>query len=87
MNGANRLGGNSLADLLVFGRRAGVAAAQYALGKTARVDPEPAEVALAETGDARTVRGARTARTRSRCTEDLQKIMMETSASSATRRA
>ena len=30
MNGANRLGGNSLSDLLVFGRRAGEGAAQYA---------------------------------------------------------
>jgi succinate dehydrogenase / fumarate reductase flavoprotein subunit len=30
MNGANRLGGNSLSDLLVFGRRAGEGAAQFA---------------------------------------------------------
>ncbi len=30
MHGSNRLGGNSLSDLLVFGRRAGVAAAEYA---------------------------------------------------------
>jgi succinate dehydrogenase flavoprotein subunit len=30
MHGANRLGGNSLSDLLVFGRRAGLGAAQYA---------------------------------------------------------
>jgi len=38
INGANRLGGNSLSDLLVFGKRAGEYAAQYAkensLGKT-----------------------------------------------------
>src|SRR2546423_6453381 len=34
MHGANRLGGNSLSDLLVFGRRAGEAAAAYS--KTAR---------------------------------------------------
>jgi len=32
MHGSNRLGGNSLSDLLVFGRRAGMAAADYALG-------------------------------------------------------
>jgi succinate dehydrogenase / fumarate reductase, flavoprotein subunit len=32
MHGANRLGGNSLSDLVVFGRRAGLAAAEYALG-------------------------------------------------------
>ncbi|HEY3063791.1 MAG TPA: fumarate reductase/succinate dehydrogenase flavoprotein subunit [Chloroflexota bacterium] len=30
LHGANRLGGNSLSDLLVFGRRAGLFAAQYA---------------------------------------------------------
>jgi succinate dehydrogenase / fumarate reductase flavoprotein subunit len=30
MHGANRLGGNSLSDLLVFGRRAGAGAADYA---------------------------------------------------------
>src|SRR5436189_325087 len=29
MHGANRLGGNSLSDLIVFGRRAGIAAAEY----------------------------------------------------------
>jgi succinate dehydrogenase flavoprotein subunit len=30
LHGANRLGGNSLSDLLVFGRRAGIAAAKHA---------------------------------------------------------
>src|SRR5205085_1534056 len=30
MNGANRLGGNSLSDILVFGRRAGMGAAEFA---------------------------------------------------------
>src|SRR2546427_7391503 len=30
LHGSNRLGGNSLSDLLVFGRRAGLAAAEYA---------------------------------------------------------
>jgi len=32
MHGSNRLGGNSLSDLLVFGRRAGVGAAEYVRG-------------------------------------------------------
>jgi succinate dehydrogenase / fumarate reductase flavoprotein subunit len=32
MHGANRLGGNSLSDLLVFGQRAGLHAAEYARG-------------------------------------------------------
>jgi succinate dehydrogenase / fumarate reductase flavoprotein subunit len=31
LHGANRLGGNSLSDLLVFGRRAGLFAAEYAM--------------------------------------------------------
>ncbi len=31
LHGANRLGGNSLADILVFGRRAGIWSAKYAL--------------------------------------------------------
>jgi succinate dehydrogenase / fumarate reductase flavoprotein subunit len=37
LHGANRLGGNSLSDLLVFGRRAGHAAAEHA--KTAKNTP------------------------------------------------
>jgi len=37
MHGSNRLGGNSLTDLLVFGRRAGAAAAQYV--KNSRKNP------------------------------------------------
>src|SRR5205807_6669549 len=35
LHGANRLGGNSLSDLLVFGRRAGLAAAEHAKGQSA----------------------------------------------------
>jgi succinate dehydrogenase / fumarate reductase flavoprotein subunit len=34
MHGANRLGGNSLSDLIVFGRRAGIGAADFAEGRT-----------------------------------------------------
>ncbi len=33
MHGSNRLGGNSLSDLLVFGRRAGIGAAEFASGR------------------------------------------------------
>ncbi|GAA3408020.1 hypothetical protein GCM10018952_03600 [Streptosporangium vulgare] len=36
MHGSNRLGGNSLSDLLVFGRRAGAGAASYVDGLAAR---------------------------------------------------
>jgi succinate dehydrogenase / fumarate reductase, flavoprotein subunit len=35
MHGSNRLGGNSLTDLLVFGRRAGIGAAQYVKANSA----------------------------------------------------
>jgi succinate dehydrogenase / fumarate reductase flavoprotein subunit len=46
MNGANRLGGNSLSDLLVFGRRAGEAAARFADSASA-TDVDDAEVRTA----------------------------------------
>ena len=36
MHGSNRLGGNSLSDLLVFGRRAGLAAAEHARARPVR---------------------------------------------------
>src|SRR5262252_3730005 len=40
LHGANRLGGNSLSDLLVFGRRAGLSAAKHAKEvSTPRIDP------------------------------------------------
>jgi succinate dehydrogenase / fumarate reductase flavoprotein subunit len=47
MHGSNRLGGNSLSDLLVFGRRAGGSAAAYALEKKASA-PRLTDEALAE---------------------------------------
>jgi fumarate reductase flavoprotein subunit len=48
INGANRLGSNSLVELLVFGRRAGEASAQYV-----RSNPRPAnEAALAAKAEA-----------------------------------
>ncbi|MFG3495066.1 fumarate reductase/succinate dehydrogenase flavoprotein subunit [Streptomyces sp. NPDC047928] len=44
MHGSNRLGGNSLSDLLVFGRRAGLHAARYATGLATRPVADPARV-------------------------------------------
>ena len=44
MHGANRLGGNSLSDLLVFGRRAGVAAAAFARDLPRIPDPDPGQL-------------------------------------------
>ncbi|MDE3065419.1 MAG: fumarate reductase/succinate dehydrogenase flavoprotein subunit [Acidobacteriota bacterium] len=50
MHGANRLGGNSLSDLVVFGRRAGTGAADYVeAGDVARgLDDAEVESAVAE---------------------------------------
>ncbi|MFJ4684506.1 fumarate reductase/succinate dehydrogenase flavoprotein subunit [Streptomyces sp. NPDC088789] len=48
MHGSNRLGGNSLSDLLVFGRRAGWHAAEYAAALEARPHAADAEVEAAE---------------------------------------
>ncbi len=50
MHGSNRLGGNSLSDLLVFGRRAGLGAATYldALGEK-RPTPSEGEITAART--------------------------------------
>jgi len=45
MHGANRLGGNSLSDLLVFGRRAGMAAADFAEGRTGKPTVAEGDVA------------------------------------------
>ncbi|MDE3721191.1 fumarate reductase/succinate dehydrogenase flavoprotein subunit [Nocardiopsis sp. N85] len=51
MHGSNRLGGNSLSDLLVFGRRAGLGAAEYTAGTGGRripyeaVEPKAREAA------------------------------------------
>ncbi len=49
MNGANRLGSNSLSELLVFGARAGAAAAEYAAGAR-----EPSTRLLAQAADEET---------------------------------
>ncbi|MGY1497835.1 fumarate reductase/succinate dehydrogenase flavoprotein subunit [Streptomyces sp. QTS52] len=50
MHGSNRLGGNSLSDLLVFGRRAGLHAAEYANSVADRppVDDDQIDTAAAE---------------------------------------
>ncbi len=50
LHGANRLGGNSLSDLIVFGRRAGLAAAEYAKGlaSTPRLNTQETDAVVAE---------------------------------------
>ncbi|MFF1966062.1 fumarate reductase/succinate dehydrogenase flavoprotein subunit [Streptomyces sp. NPDC058232] len=44
MHGSNRLGGNSLSDLLVFGRRAGLHAAEYAAGLSAALEVDDVQI-------------------------------------------
>jgi len=48
MHGSNRLGGNSLSDLLVFGRRAGMGAVDYLGSLAGRPAVSDADVAAAE---------------------------------------
>ncbi len=45
MHGSNRLGGNSLSDLVVFGRRAGLSAADFAEARNGTPQVDPAQVA------------------------------------------
>jgi succinate dehydrogenase / fumarate reductase flavoprotein subunit len=47
MHGSNRLGGNSLSDLLVFGKRAGESAASYVAGLSSRPRVSEADVSAA----------------------------------------
>jgi succinate dehydrogenase / fumarate reductase flavoprotein subunit len=57
MHGSNRLGGNSLSDLLVFGKRAGEHAAAYATATGRTKVPQPALDAAVETALAPLSRG------------------------------
>src|SRR6476646_4453846 len=50
MHGANRLGGNSLSDLLVFGARTGAGAAAYAAAQAGDPYVDPHQVHAAEAG-------------------------------------
>ena len=51
INGANRLGSNSLVEILVFGRRAALSAIDYL--NTAQADAKPAAAALGDAAQAR----------------------------------
>ena len=89
MHGSNRLGGNSLSDLLVFGRRAGEAAAAYA-GRTCGETARTSKRGRAGRGGprARAVRGPlAAARTRTRSTSTCRRACRTSSASSAPRRS
>ena len=47
MHGANRLGGNSLSDLLVFGRRAGIGASDFATDRSGSITLDEGQIAAA----------------------------------------
>ena len=86
LHGANRLGGNSLSDLLVFGRRAGAGAADYArtLARHAAASPTPRSRPRPRRCSRRS--SARAARTPTTCTRAAGVHGHATSASSACRR-
>ena len=48
LHGANRLNGNGISELIVFGHRAGVAAARHARAAPRPADPDPEQVARAD---------------------------------------
>jgi succinate dehydrogenase / fumarate reductase flavoprotein subunit len=80
LHGANRLGGNSLGDILVFGRRAGVAAAEFAKtgGSTRAIDEtqiasEQADLVQPLGGDA----GSTSSENPYKLHEDLQLAMQD----------
>ena len=88
MHGSNRLGGNSLSDLLVFGRRAGEAAAAHA-GKTAGNPPvvRNEDVLAAEDLALAPFEDRTGARTRTRSTSTCRRACRTSSASSGPRRS
>ena len=85
MHGANRLGGNSLSDLLVFGRRAGLAAAEYVKALAGKVNVDAAASGGGGADPARAVRRARATRTRTPSTPISRSACRRSSASSAPR--
>ena len=79
LHGANRLGGNSLSDLLVFGKRAGEHAAKFARERGARRDrPRPRSTTRSAHG-ARAVRARRRGRARGpyQVQHELQEMMQD----------
>jgi len=76
LHGANRLGGNSLSDLLVFGRRAGVAAADFAESRTGTAEVDEGEVDRA-VAEAEAPFGRDSGENPYEVHEDLQRTMQE----------
>jgi succinate dehydrogenase / fumarate reductase, flavoprotein subunit len=70
VHGANRLGGNSLAEILVYGRRAGIAAAEHSEGLGAQLRSKRAINAAHEELDRLTQKGDEIARPLQRAVRD-----------------
>lgn len=78
LHGANRLGGNSLSDLLVFGKRAGQHAALFArANKAPRIDPDAVESAAKKALAPFDRAGSATAESPYQVQHDLQGMMQD----------
>ena len=77
MNGANRLGGNSLSDLLVFGRRAGRGCGRVRRRGRAAPAIDEAEVERRRGRAGRATSRTAATRTRTRCTPSCRTTMQE----------
>ena len=76
MHGSNRLGGNSLSDLLVFGKRAGEGAVGLREGLNGKYPPvTDAQLDACSGHRAGTVGHGEAARTPTTCTQELQQVM------------
>ena len=75
MHGANRLGGNSLSDLLVFGARTGAGAAAHAATTDGEPYVDPVQVAGAPRRARRAARARPRARTRTRSSATCRTMM------------
>ncbi|WP_425146139.1 succinate dehydrogenase flavoprotein subunit [Deinococcus sp.] len=74
LHGANRLGTNSLGDLIVFGRRSGINAAKYARG--AEYPPLPAEAEAEAVGLVLSLKAASGTENAAQIRKELQETMM-----------
>ena len=83
MHGANRLGGNSLSDLIVFGRRAGIGAADFAEGRAGSPSVDAGRGRRRRSTRPSPRSGARTARTPTTSSTSCRRRCRPWSASSA----
>ncbi|PYE52844.1 succinate dehydrogenase flavoprotein subunit [Deinococcus yavapaiensis] len=75
LHGANRLGTNSLGDLIVFGKRAGIAAAKYAEG--AHFEELPARPDAFAKGEIERLKSGTGTENAARIRKELQETMMD----------